>query len=170
VSDNRDGYLTPFRLDLAAVFFSLPGSGGFLLAGGGAMIAQGLVRRDTGDLDFFASRGHGDVPIASSALIAAVEGRGWQAEVLRSGAEFRRLAITRPAAGPNECEVVYVDLAFDSLPSGAPTVTIAGPAMAPYELAVRKTLALYGRAEPRNRLGWFRDPRSSLLNRRGFGD
>jgi len=34
--------------------------------------------------------------------------------------------------------------------SNAPTITVAGPAFGPYELAVRKTLALFGRAEPRD--------------------
>lgn len=45
---------------------------------------------------------------------------------------------------------MYVDLAVDSPPTGAPTVTIVGPALAPHELAVRKTLALFGRPEPRD--------------------
>ena len=47
-------------------------------------------------------------------------------------------------------EVVQVDLAVDTPPSGAPTVTVAGPSLALPDLAVRKTLALYGRAEPRD--------------------
>ncbi|MDO5712297.1 MAG: nucleotidyl transferase AbiEii/AbiGii toxin family protein [Micrococcales bacterium] len=47
-------------------------------------------------------------------------------------------------------EVALIDLAVDSPPTGAPTVTIAGPSFAPAELVVRKTLALFGRAEPRD--------------------
>lgn len=45
---------------------------------------------------------------------------------------------------------VLVDLAIDSPATGTPTVTIAGPTLAPEELVVRKTLALYSRAEPRD--------------------
>lgn len=140
MSDSR---LSDFQVELANVFFSLPESAGFLLAGGGALIAQGIVPRPTEDLDFFTSRHSGGVVAASDALIAAVTARGWTHELLRTGEEFRRWAITGP-------ETVLVDLAVDSPASSAPTVTIAGPSFAPDELAIRKTLALFGRAEPRD--------------------
>lgn len=45
--------LSAFQVALANLFFSLPESSGFLLAGGGALIAQGIVTRPTEDLDFF---------------------------------------------------------------------------------------------------------------------
>lgn len=140
MSDSR---LSDFQVELANVFFSLPESAGFLLAGGGALIAQGIVSRPTEDLDFFTSRHSGSVVAASDALIAAVTARGWTHELVRTGEEFRRWAITGP-------ETVLVDLAVDSPASSAPTVTIAGPSFAPDELAIRKTLALFGRAEPRD--------------------
>lgn len=142
--------LSQFQLDLASVFFALPESVGFLLAGGGALIAQGLVSRETDDLDFFADRGAGDVSTATEALIAAADRRGWTVNVIRAGPEFRRLKITRPVTAPDQTEDVYVDLAVDSPPKGPPTITIAGPALGPRELAIRKTLALFGRAEPRD--------------------
>lgn len=135
--------LTEFQIELANLFFSLPESAGFLLAGGGALIAQGLVPRPTEDLDFFTSRQLGSVEAASEALTAAALARGWTVELLRSGPDFRRWAIGGP-------ETVLVDLAVDSPALGTPTVTIAGPALAAAELAVRKTLALFGRAEPRD--------------------
>lgn len=142
--------LSQFQLDLAEVFFALPESVGFLLAGGGALIAQGLVSRETDDLDFFADRVVGDVVAASDALITAADLQGWTVDVIRAGPEFRRLGITRPGTIPGQAEVVYVDLAVDSPPSGPSTITIAGPAFGPRELAIRKTLALFGRAEPRD--------------------
>lgn len=135
--------LSDFQIELANLFFSLPESRGFLLAGGGALIVQGIVPRPTEDLDFFTSRQLGDVEAASDALIAAVEARRWSTELLRTGPDFRRWAITGP-------ETVLVDLAVDSPATGSPTVTLAGPALAPAELVVRKTLALFGRAEPRD--------------------
>lgn len=64
--------------------------------------------------------------------------------------EFRRLEITRPTSVPDQTEFVYVDLAVDSPPTAKPTITIAGPAFAPHELAIRKTGALFARAEPRD--------------------
>jgi hypothetical protein len=135
--------LTEFQIELANTFFSLPESAGFLLAGGGALIAQGIVPRATEDLDFFTARQLGNVEAASEALTTAVADRGWTADLLRSGPDFRRWAITGP-------ETVLVDLAVDSPSTGTPTLTIAGPALDPADLVVRKTLALFGRAEPRD--------------------
>lgn len=43
-----------------------------------------------------------------------------------------------------------IDLAVDSPPVDAPTVTFLGPSIAPADLVVRKMLALFGRAEPRD--------------------
>ena len=49
--------LTEFQTDVARLFFSLPASDGFLLAGGGALLVSGLTTRPTEDLDFFGERG-----------------------------------------------------------------------------------------------------------------
>lgn len=43
-----------------------------------------------------------------------------------------------------------VDLAIDSPPISAPTITVLGPTLAPLELSGRKLLALFSRAEPRD--------------------
>lgn len=135
--------LGEFQLEIATVFFTLPESKGFLLAGGGALIAQGLVARLTEDLDFFTARDSGSVEAASDAFVAAALAHGWAVELLRTGPEFRRWLITGP-------ETVLVDLAVDTPPRGVPTLTTAGPCIAPEELAARKLLALFGRAEPRD--------------------
>ena len=47
--------LTEFQLEVAHVFFELPASDGFLLAGGAGLVASGLTTRPTQDLDFFKS-------------------------------------------------------------------------------------------------------------------
>jgi hypothetical protein len=44
--------LSAFRLEVAELFFALPASKGFLLAGGAALLAQHLTARPTEDLDF----------------------------------------------------------------------------------------------------------------------
>ena len=139
--------LTELQIAVAAVFFALPESEGFLLAGGGALIAQGLVDRSTEDLDFFASRRRGDVPLAAEALARALRDRGWTVESRRTGPEFRRLAIGRSGADGGE---LSVDLGIDSPPDGPPTGTVAGPTLSAHDLAVRKVLALFGRAEARD--------------------
>lgn len=43
-----------------------------------------------------------------------------------------------------------VDLAIDSPPISAPTITVLGPTLAPLDLSGRKLLALFSRAEPRD--------------------
>ena len=52
----HEGRLSSLQIDIANLFFSLKESHGFLLAGGAALIAQGLIQRETDDLDFFADR------------------------------------------------------------------------------------------------------------------
>jgi hypothetical protein len=47
--------LTDFQTEITRLFFSLPASNGFLLAGGGALLATGLTARPTQDLDFLAA-------------------------------------------------------------------------------------------------------------------
>lgn len=44
--------LSAFQLEVARLFFALPASQGFLLAGGAALLAQHLTARPTEDLDF----------------------------------------------------------------------------------------------------------------------
>ena len=63
--------LTAFQLEVARMFFALPASRGFLLAGGAALLAQHLTARPTEDLDFFTAPERGDVPAARDALEAA---------------------------------------------------------------------------------------------------
>lgn len=45
--------LSAFQLEVARLFFALPASRSFLLAGGAALLAQHLTARPTEDLDFF---------------------------------------------------------------------------------------------------------------------
>lgn len=144
----RHNGLTRLQRSAGEAFFSLPESAGFLLAGGGALIAQGLVARTTEDLDLFATRGRGDVAAASAAFLDLADDRGWKAEITRTGPEFRRIAIEADVgAGMEE---VQIELCVDSPPIGVPTATVVGPSFAPFDLAIRKTLALFSRAEARD--------------------
>ena len=67
--DGQPG-LPPFQLEVARMFFALPASRGFLLAGGAALLAQHLTARPTEDLDFFTAPERGHVPAARDALEA----------------------------------------------------------------------------------------------------
>jgi hypothetical protein len=80
-----DGWpgLPPFQLEVAQLFFALPASMGFLLAGGAALLAQHLTARPTEDLDFFTAPDRWHVPAARDALEAEARQRGWGTERIR---------------------------------------------------------------------------------------
>lgn len=122
------------------MFFSLPASHGFLLAGGAALAAQKLTTRPTQDLDFFTGTNSGDVPAARDAFEAAALSRGWSVRRVRDTATFCRIVVTNQ-------EDLLIDLALDAPPNLPPTASIAGPTFDPEELAGRKIIALFDRAE-----------------------
>lgn len=135
--------LTAFQIEVAQVFFELPDSAGFLLAGGAALVAQHLTARPTQDLDFFTAPQGGEVSRARDAFEAAAVERGWSVRRIRDNATFCRLVVTGS-------EDLLVDLALDSPPSLPPVASIAGPTFGLEELAGRKTVALFDRAEARD--------------------
>jgi len=125
------------------MFFTLPASQGFLLAGGAALVAQRLTQRPTQDLDFFGTPKSGDVGAARDQLEAVVQAAGWTAHRVRVGPDFCRLVISAH-------EDLLVDIAMDSAPNQPPKISIAGPTFDLEELAGRKVLALFDRAEARD--------------------
>lgn len=64
--------------------------------------------------------------------------------VVRESPTFSRMALRREDAE------VLVDFGIDSPPTLPPTLTLLGPTLPPLELAGRKLLALFGRAEARD--------------------
>ncbi len=149
MTENHETWLTPFQIEVSQLFFSLSASEGFLLAGGGALLAQGLTARPTHDLDFFARPATGDVHRARDELVLAAEQHGWRVELDRDGGTYCRLFV-------HGVEDVTVDLAIDSAPRGPATPSFAGPTFAPAELAGRKVIALFDRAAERDFVDVFR--------------
>jgi Nucleotidyl transferase AbiEii toxin, Type IV TA system len=144
VSDGQQPLaLTDFQVQVAELFFSLPAAQGFLLAGGAALVAQRLTSRPTQDLDFFTRVGATGVPTARDALEIAASTRGWSVERVRDETTFCRLVIH----GDDD---LLVDLALDSPPEHPSTASLIGPTFAPRELAGRKVVALFDRAEARD--------------------
>ena len=84
--------LTAFQIEVSRLFFGLPASEGFLLAGGAALAAQQLTTRPTQDLDMFAGPGHGGVSNARDAFEAAASARGWTVHRIRDFASFLSVA------------------------------------------------------------------------------
>jgi hypothetical protein len=136
--------LTAFQLEAARLFFGLPQSKGFLLAGGAALLAQHLTTRPTEDLDFFTAPERGHVPAARDALEGAARQQGWSTERIHDSDTFCRLIITGGA------ERVLIDLAVNAPPDSPASPTAAGPTLAPEELAGHKLLALFDRAAARD--------------------
>jgi len=135
--------LTAFQIEVARLFFGLPASNGFLLAGGGALLASGLTDRPTHDLDFFGPPGHVDVTAARDQFEQAIADRGWRSERLHDSATFVRLHVTGD-------EELIVEFAIDSAAGRPPVISIVGPTFDPEELAGRKLVALFSRAEARD--------------------
>jgi len=142
VTDGADR-LTTFQVHVARTFFGLKASQGFLVAGGAALLASELIDRPTQDIDLFASAPLTSVREARASLVRALESRECAVQTIHDSATFCRLVVVKGA------DEVLVDLAIDRPPSAPPTVTLLGPTLAPLELAGRKLLELFGRAEAR---------------------
>jgi Nucleotidyl transferase AbiEii toxin, Type IV TA system len=137
--------LTPLQVQATRLFFSLPASAGFAVAGGAALIARGLITRPTQDVDLFLLDARlSTVASAAAAFETAMDRHGWSHIRMRNHQEFIRLAI---AAGQ---DTLIIDLGRDSPAAEATGSTQLGPTLSPRDLAARKTLALFGRAEPRD--------------------
>jgi Nucleotidyl transferase AbiEii toxin, Type IV TA system len=141
-NDDVSSALTGFQITVARLFFTMPASERFLLAGGAALVAQHLSERPTQDLDLF-TRLPGDVTSARDELEALIVTQGWVSDRITDTATFCRLIIH----GPDD---LLVDLAVDSPPGHPATASFVGPTFAPEELAGRKLLALFDRAAARD--------------------
>src|SRR5665811_2612153 len=83
--------LTAFQV--AQLFFALPESDGFLLAGGAALLASKLTTRPTQDLDLFTHSPVESVTVARTAFLAAIGRRGWTATIIHDSVTFCRLVV-----------------------------------------------------------------------------
>lgn len=136
--------LTDFQLEVARLFFALPASNGFLLAGGAALLAQHLTTRPTMTLI--------SLPLRTAAMFQGhvtrwkrpPGDRGWRTERIHDSDTFCRLIVRSDMAE------VLVDLAVNAPPDFPASITSAGPTLAPQELAGHKLPALFDRAAARD--------------------
>src|ERR1700734_1252473 len=98
-ADDGKADLSEFQMEVARLFFALPASQGFVLAGGAALLAQHLTARPTEDLDFFTAPNQGHVPAARDALEAAARQRGWSTELIHDSDMFCRMVIRSADSG-----------------------------------------------------------------------
>jgi len=115
---------------------------GFALAGGAALIFQGVVDRRTRDLDFFAVDATA-VNRVGPEVEAALRSQGMTVIKHVDAPGFIRLEVSE---GDERCEV---DFGSDARLRPA-VETALGPMIASEELAADKTLALFGRAAARD--------------------
>lgn len=94
VDPRRASGLRPLQVDVARAFFAMPESAGFLLAGGAALVAQGLTSRPTRDLDLFTSPGRGDVVGALVAFEEVCRSASWATRRVRVAETFARLVVS----------------------------------------------------------------------------
>jgi Nucleotidyl transferase AbiEii toxin, Type IV TA system len=129
---------------LARVLEILPPESSFALAGGGALIARGIVERVTDDLDLFTSEQR-DVRLAATLVEEGLAESGWTVDTVRAGASFRRYRVTDLTTASE----TLLDIGWDAR-IDPPSRTELGPTLTVHELAADKVLALFGRAEARD--------------------
>jgi len=152
--------LTTFQTSIARLFFGIGRSNGYLLGGGGALLAHGLTNRATQDLDFVGSSNTDSADAVAVHFARTAESHGIATQIIQTGDTFARLVVTDDAQ-------LIIDIAVDVPPIFNPVTTDAGPTFAPEELAARKLTALFGRAEARDFADVFtlrcRFPKSLLI-------
>ena len=134
--------LTDLQLQVRAIVAELPEGAAVALAGGGALIAWGVVSRGTDDLDFFAPHPEPIGPVLE-AVAAALTHAGLRVTRLRESDTYARLRVA------SDSDTTLIDLATDYrlLPAEE---TAEGAILSEQELAADKTLALFGRAVARD--------------------
>jgi hypothetical protein len=134
--------LSPFQVSVQkAVAHAIEGSD-FALAGGAALISQGVVHRSTDDLDFFSTK-NSEVTKYVPKVITALNDFGYSVEIIQMCPHFVRM---RATLGDNELEL---DFGADAR-LFRPQQGEFSPVLSTKELAVDKVLAVFGRAAARD--------------------
>jgi len=134
--------LTPLQERIAVLIADSLAGSDFALAGGAALISQGLVERRTNDLDFI---GSSEQTLAERVpdVVSSLQREGFEVEVRRSTRQFARIVVR---GLDSETEVDFgLDSRLFPLEQGE-----FFPVLASKELAVDKVLAVFGRAEARD--------------------
>ncbi|MFG1923296.1 nucleotidyl transferase AbiEii/AbiGii toxin family protein [Cryptosporangium sp. NPDC048952] len=138
--------LDPLQEQITQTALSLPQAHTLALAGGGAMIAHGLVDRATHDVDLFTEIDPDEAVKVAAALRGALTAAGLEITPAARPPHANRFVVRDPRTGLS-CEV-------EVFPDGGrlrPTVDLElGAVLHLDDLAADKVLALWGRAEVRD--------------------
>jgi len=135
----------------AAVILLSSGAGQLNLAGGGALIAHGLIDRNTKDLDAFTNAMDDDLTALEGRVSDTFIAAGYIVQDASVTKAVRRLMVAR---GPRSrvgrpLQEVQIEMCTDyrALPA---VPSRLGPLLDPLELGANKILAVYDRIRPRD--------------------
>lgn len=138
--------LDPVHARIVAVAAALPEARTVALAGGGAMLAHGIVDRVTKDVDLFTDRDTAEAVALAAALRTALEADGMRVEPAPRPPHEHRFVAVDPASGA----VVQIEVFPDGGRLREPVQLAVGPVLHRDDLAADKVLAMWGRGEPRD--------------------
>lgn len=135
------------RRRCARIALHLPSARGMALAGGGALVANGMVQRPTRDVDLF-TPDPAEVPRVSRDLAEELNARGYAVAVLLDRPEFVRLLATPPGWDP-DIDGVQVEIGRDPRMREAVVLDV-GRVLHPEEAAANKALTVFDRGAARD--------------------
>jgi hypothetical protein len=138
--------MDPFHERLARVALEAGAKYGFVLAGGYAVQAHGLVERESKDVDIFTTtRAAADFIAAVDHVVSTPRADGLRVTNQRTTEAFARLVVTDPAAGNSAVMELAVDWRANE-----PVRLDIGPVLHPDDAVASKMSALFGRAMARD--------------------
>lgn len=144
---SNESVLSQYQAEAIRILAKSPGQQAFRWAGGTALAENYLKHRRSNDLDFFTGQ-HDVVEPFSYSVERTFAQMGWKIEVVRRFPTFVQMMLT----AADGSEVVRLDLALVSPFQLEPNVACDfGVSLTSYrDLIADKTLAFFGRAEPRD--------------------
>lgn len=135
-----------FQSEVARIALEAAGGHGFALAGGNALVAHGIVARETKDVDLFSDEAGGPGAV-TAAVRAALEAAGYQVIVTRppelNQGEFSQMVVSRGD------DSMQLDMARDWR-KWPPVQLRVGPVLHLDDAVGSKVSALVGRRAPRD--------------------
>jgi hypothetical protein len=137
--------LDPLHARIVEIAADLAQAKTVALAGGGAMLAHGLLDRSTRDVDLFTDRDADEAIAVCAALRQALADVGWGIERAARPPHDNRFVAVEPSG-----QRVQVEVFCDGGRLRPLVVLDCGPVLHRDDLAADKVLALWSRGEPRD--------------------
>ncbi|MET3923193.1 nucleotidyl transferase AbiEii/AbiGii toxin family protein [Arthrobacter sp. UYEF20] len=136
-----------YQRDVTRLALDALASGGFALAGSGAIREHGIIDRPTQDIDLFTSVTSTEAfALSTQRLAAAMRERGLEVVEVRNAPQFANFSVASPTG-----QIVEVDLGVDWRAAEPVTLSI-GPVLSLEDAVGSKVVAVYSRGEVRDYL------------------